>query len=210
MTTAATLLKDLAARGVRVEAAGDRLRFHPRSAVTDDLLARLRDHKAELLRLLAGGSGDPPDPRDGAPVIDPHAPTCPACGSARIAHGLRRLWCIDCETDAGPAGDPQDLPEGGGAMVADDRQDHAHGSAAVPIEWPAAAADFCLRLAPDDLPQVPFRLNDWTTVSDAARFLRSLQADIKRGPSGPRAFYGALQNELIELQQFAHRGQKGR
>ena len=161
----------------------------PEELLTTALVEALRGCKAELLRLLAGGSGDPPDPRDGDMVID-----------------------------------PQDLTEGGGAMVDDDRQDHArplvatrqehahgaHKSAAVPIQWPAAAADFCLRLAPGDLPPVPFRLNAWTTVSVTGRFLRSLQADIERGPSGPRAFYGALQNELIKLQQFAHNGQKGR
>ena len=60
-----------------------------------------------------------------------------------------------------------------------------------------------LLLAADDLPPVPFRLNAWTEVRDAGRFLRRLQADIRRGPNGPRAFYGALQADLLALQRFA-------
>jgi hypothetical protein len=56
-------------------------------------------------------------------------------------------------------------------------------------------------LTADDLPPVPFRLNGWTQVTDAAKMLRSLRADILlRGPSGPRAF---LQADLLELRRFA-------
>ena len=78
--------------------------------------------------------------------------------------------------------------------------------AAVPVavQWPAAAADFVLLLMADDLPRVPFRLNAWTEVRDAGRMLRWLRADILRGPSGPRAFYGALQADLLALQRFAY------
>jgi hypothetical protein len=204
--TAAELLVECDVRGIRLQALpGDRLDVDgPEELLTDDLLEALRGCKAELLMLLAGGSGDPATNEHGS-VAGPQYPTCPACGSVRIAHGLRRLWCIDCETDIGPVDGPQDLPEGD----AEGRPERIGNAAPVPIDWPAAAADFCLRLAPGDLPPVPFRLNACTTVSDARRFLRSLQADIERGPSGPRAFYGALQAELIELQQFAHSGQKG-
>ena len=66
----------------------------------------------------------------------------------------------------------------------------------------AAAADFCLLLTVDDLPPVPFRLNAWTEVRHAAKMLRWLRADIRRGPSGPRAFYGALQRDLQDLKRF--------
>jgi hypothetical protein len=72
----------------------------------------------------------------------------------------------------------------------------------VAVEWPGAAADFCLLLTADDLPATPFALNGWTTITDAAKFLRSLRGDIAAGPSGPRAFYGALQADLLELQRF--------
>ncbi len=250
--TAAELLAECDARGIRLQALpADRLDVDaPAGNLTAEFVARLREHKAELLRLLAdgsGGPGDPVAPRDAAPVIDPtgsaaapaadrDAPICPACGSARIAQGQRWRWCIDCETRIGPPADRQDLTEAdaidsperiSGALVADPQDGGAAGSdddhggapvawqdlaavrpspaAPVPIPWPAAPTGFCLLLAPDELPPVPFRLNAWTTIQDTERFLRSLRADIERGPRGPRAFYGALQAELIELQQFALR-----
>jgi hypothetical protein len=56
MTTSATIIDELTARGVTLQAHGDALRFSPRSAVPDDLLQRLQDHKGELLALLAGGT----------------------------------------------------------------------------------------------------------------------------------------------------------
>src|SRR4051794_33166990 len=51
-----TLLADLSARGIRLHARGDRLRFQPRSSATSDLTARLAAHKAALLAILQGGS----------------------------------------------------------------------------------------------------------------------------------------------------------
>lgn len=47
------LLTDLNSRGIRLETDGDRLRFHPKSLVTADLLARMRACKGELLAALA-------------------------------------------------------------------------------------------------------------------------------------------------------------
>lgn len=51
--TALDLLATLQARGVELVAAGDRLRWRPREALTPVEVERLRDHKAQLLRLLA-------------------------------------------------------------------------------------------------------------------------------------------------------------
>jgi hypothetical protein len=51
MTTAA-LIDELRALGVTLQARHDRLRFHPRSVVTPDLLVRLNAHKPELLLIL--------------------------------------------------------------------------------------------------------------------------------------------------------------
>ena len=50
---AAELLAALTARGVALQAAGDKLRFAPADAVTPELRDELRHHKAELLALLA-------------------------------------------------------------------------------------------------------------------------------------------------------------
>jgi len=51
--TTTALLVDLRARGVVVEAHGDRLRLLPADRVTPDELATLRAHKVDVLRLLA-------------------------------------------------------------------------------------------------------------------------------------------------------------
>jgi hypothetical protein len=49
------LLDELCSRGVVLTASGDKLCYKaPRGALTADLVDRLRKHKAELLRLLAG------------------------------------------------------------------------------------------------------------------------------------------------------------
>jgi hypothetical protein len=55
--TAAELLIELNRRGIRLEADGDRLRYHPRSAVTPDLEARLKYQKPSLLAALRGEPG---------------------------------------------------------------------------------------------------------------------------------------------------------
>jgi hypothetical protein len=47
--SAAEILADLARRGIRLEADPERLRYYPRSALTPDLLERLKANKAELL-----------------------------------------------------------------------------------------------------------------------------------------------------------------
>lgn len=56
----AELLADLDRLGIRLDADGDRLRYHPRSAATPDLLDRLRTHKAALLAILRRTPDDGP------------------------------------------------------------------------------------------------------------------------------------------------------
>ncbi len=50
-----------------------------------------------------------------------------------------------------------------------------------------------------DLPRTPFYLNSEAKVTDAEVFLRALQADVERGPEGPRARTGALQEDCRNL-----------
>lgn len=166
MTAMVQLLTDLQAIGVTLVADGDRLRFHPRAAVTGELLVRLRDCKEALLAVLQPGYG-------GNGYTTPLKPD-EIEGSVAVA------------------------------SVADPRDAVARPRAAVPVAvpWPGAA-DFCLLLAPDDLPPVPFKLNACTEVRDAAKMLRWLRAGIRRGPSGPRARLGTLQTDLLELRRFA-------
>jgi hypothetical protein len=69
-------------------------------------------------------------------------------------------------------------------------------------DWPsgvAALGDFVLLLSVDDLPATPFEFGPAETVVDAVKFLRWLQADVRRGATSPRALYGALQSDLRRL-----------
>ena len=82
--TPATILRDLQALGITLRAQGDKLRFHPRDAMTPELLAGIRDHKQDLLRLLTE-----PTP-------------APGCGSpGGDDHDTQALGCVG-STDAGP------------------------------------------------------------------------------------------------------------
>jgi len=58
-----TVLGTLADAGVKILAAGERLWFRPRSAVTPELLSELAEHKMELINLLARHP-DPSPPYD--------------------------------------------------------------------------------------------------------------------------------------------------
>ncbi len=89
------LLIDLARLGIRLEAHGDRLRYHPRSALTPDLAEQLRTHKAELLAVL-GPTVRPEAAKLGVgptallqweDYIEP-PPVCPECG------GLTFWWNV--------------------------------------------------------------------------------------------------------------------
>jgi len=57
--TATGLILDLMQKGIQLEAHGDLLRFHPRSAVTPDLAKRMAAYKGELLVVLTGDSISP-------------------------------------------------------------------------------------------------------------------------------------------------------
>ena len=52
-TPASTLLIELARHGIEIQPHGDRLRSRPRSAMTPDLIERVRLHKSDLLAILA-------------------------------------------------------------------------------------------------------------------------------------------------------------
>jgi len=77
--SAAELLADLDRLGVRLEADGDRLRYHPRSALTGELVARLKAHKGDLLAMLRPVSHEA-QPRPVATSDSDTKPVC-RCGS---------------------------------------------------------------------------------------------------------------------------------
>ncbi len=85
--SAAQLMNELAQRGIRIEASGDRLRYSPRSAVTPDLADRMKAHKGELLTILRSMSVDIGD--------------CTACGEKLLEKptfdGFLNLECPSCD-----------------------------------------------------------------------------------------------------------------
>ena len=104
------LMADLARLGVRLEAHGDRLRYSPRSAVTPELAARMKSHKAELLAILRPQTDVPGidltntaavwraalDLLDGAPLFPPE-----------VMEGLRAADVRWAEVTADLADDPE-------------------------------------------------------------------------------------------------------
>ncbi|MEX0642334.1 MAG: hypothetical protein WD468_06520 [Pirellulales bacterium] len=112
------LLAELGRLGVRLKVDGDRLRFSPQSAVTPELVERLKTHKAELIALVSiiGGSvkvwvSEPkgvqvrgedagqPDPDPWESGVDPVQVRCPRCGSMRAWQGIGAdQWrCVACD-----------------------------------------------------------------------------------------------------------------
>jgi hypothetical protein len=76
MTGAAETLTELSRRGVTIRVEGDNLRLGPRAALDDGLLARIREHKGEIIRLLAARKGGEGEVRSILPTR-----RCRACNS---------------------------------------------------------------------------------------------------------------------------------
>lgn len=96
MTGAAETLTELSRRGVTIRVEGDTLRLKPRVALDDGLLARIRAHKVEIIRLLATRNG-------GEVEIGPSLPIrrCRACKSWLFwvsVHGAAA--CVTCHPPA--------------------------------------------------------------------------------------------------------------
>jgi len=88
-STAATLVADLRARGLVIEAVGDRLKITPPGVLTEADRAALRAHKAALLALLrAPGAPDRLLEQRGQ-----FRHTCPPTGACGYCGGYQwRLW----------------------------------------------------------------------------------------------------------------------
>lgn len=107
------VLNELASRGVELRAAGNRLLFRPREAVTPDLQAEMNSHKHELLELLSLRDDEidwrvavmrPQVPVRGpipfliARPATPDRGGCLSCGDELTS--LRRIRCGACVTAA--------------------------------------------------------------------------------------------------------------
>lgn len=87
MDTPAALLAELTALGIELQAHGERLRFRPQSAMTAELVARVKVHKLGLLALLADTktpAGDDATPGFGSGVGDVLTATSYTADEARM------------------------------------------------------------------------------------------------------------------------------
>jgi hypothetical protein len=91
--TLTDLLSDVARLGIHLEARGDVLRCHPRSAVTPELAERLKAAKAELLAWLSRPAVDDVAWEE-AEGLEP----CPRCGGWQAWRTLAGNWrCLRCD-----------------------------------------------------------------------------------------------------------------
>ena len=84
--TATEIIQDLRRLGVQLEAAGDRLRFRPKEAMTPDLLALLVQYKPDILAALSTKARI----RGRDETVETAAETCWHC------HGERTCRCALC------------------------------------------------------------------------------------------------------------------
>ncbi len=91
------------------------------------------------------------------------------------------------------------------AALAQSLLDHKPDVMAALAEWgdAAAAVAWFGSWAPT---AEPFQLKPGITILDPQRWRQSIAADMAQGPSGPRARYGALQDDLRRLHKRFGRG----
>jgi hypothetical protein len=84
------LIENLRAAGVRLELTARGVEFDgPKSALTAEVLERLKANRAELLEILQAEAAR--DDEEGEPG------KCPWCGPVRLLEGPSGLWCLRCE-----------------------------------------------------------------------------------------------------------------
>jgi hypothetical protein len=133
----------------------------------------------------------------GIPIRSVRPERCGGCGFGasvnwRDAAGNWRWSCPACGRRSGASAEAEPVAS----------PDAARGRTAESTRhpWPGALGDWVLLLTPGDLPE-RFTLRRGVVVDNRRRFLAALQQDIRRGPSGPRARFGALQGDLGALRR---------
>lgn len=137
-------------------------------------------------------------PSDWERAVEPPQP-CPTCGGIEVWWSVAdQPRCVRCSP---PHPESRQLLQRArrARAVSDTRPDFAEHRTR---PWPEALADWILLLAPDDLPAMPFEIMPGEQVIGRTEFLRRLQADIRQGPRGPRARYGALQRTMEQLKRL--------
>lgn len=105
MTSAAVeTLAELSRRGIAVRVDGESIRLKPRSALDDQLLARVREYKSEILAVLSvrpAGCSTSAGPKPGARQVErwcAHCAgqgvcACPACNLRRVSGAAPCCMC---------------------------------------------------------------------------------------------------------------------
>ncbi|MDJ0836306.1 MAG: amino acid adenylation domain-containing protein [Acidobacteriota bacterium] len=87
MNSVLSLLSDFRRKGIKVWAEGEKLRFKaPKGALTPELKARLRDHKAQIIAFFKEAEGAAAQ----APIVP-----VPREGNPPLSFAQQRLWIID-------------------------------------------------------------------------------------------------------------------
>lgn len=157
MTAVLDILRDVEAAGGTVAVEGADLRLRADKPLPDALVNALREHKAEVINLLA----------------------------AKAAHAQYSETAADVQTaeHSSPA-----------------KRKHVSDSAKVapapPSTWTGETAEHAAWFLASESPTEPFKLKPGVTVARPAPYWRQMRADVMAGPTGPRAFYGAIQDDL--------------
>ncbi|MBU6428097.1 MAG: hypothetical protein KGR26_03725 [Cyanobacteria bacterium REEB65] len=171
------LLADLAARGIALAARDGRIAARPAGALTTADREAIKAATAEIHEYLA------------AQLPVPHKETDLVALPA--AEGQ-----LKTSTPSYPRPTPGAVPPLPKAQL--DRS--------LPRAWDAETLRLIAWLegiTAADLPPAPFWLHTTGTrlqVIDGVRFLEALRADLARGPAGPRARNGTLQQDLADLE----------
>lgn len=119
------LLTDLARSGIEIEALGDRIRYRPRSAMSEELAARIRLHRKSLLAVLVAATPAPAPSEAPTPetvrrrwrlddvdraVLDV-VRSSDGAGSARVPSAPDAVW-VSAATDAASASSAKDADYG--------------------------------------------------------------------------------------------------
>ena len=124
---------------------------------------------------------------------------CPTCGAIVNIRWRRCLACNKPLSDApgnSYTGRNMELPK---ATRAPHSETAANTSRAMHSAWTGETAEHAEWFLSAEPPTEPFQLKPGVTVARPALYWKHMQNDVLVGPSGPRAYYGAIQDDLACL-----------
>ena len=134
------------------------------------------------------------------------APKCPGCGAVT---NPRWRECLACgallggdshpRTTAGPDKSRPDAAPPTPTGTGDPDRQPATTEAGSSPSWDAETHRLIEWFERTPAPAQPFQLSPGVFVAHPARWWEALRCDLRSGPGGPRARYGALQEDLRRL-----------